>query len=157
MFFSSPPPLPPPEIRFFVFLFLFRFISSFGSVFLVYSVFSSKNKSLTFPLLFAPFIPPFTCACVCMNLPSPPSESLPGHLSVTSAVQLVPAPALLLDRFFRFLPDRGAQVNGARSGSSPADWLDGKASGSLMDADTAQVQTAAALTTTATATNVVYF
>ncbi|CAM9119458.1 unnamed protein product [Ascophyllum nodosum] len=30
-------------------------------------------------------------------------------------------------------------VNGARSGSSPADWLDGKASGSLMDADTAQV------------------
>eukprot|EP00903_Cladosiphon_okamuranus_P015426 g14249.t1 len=31
------------------------------------------------------------------------------------------------------------QVNGGRSGSTPAAWLDGKASGSLMDSDTAQV------------------
>lgn len=31
------------------------------------------------------------------------------------------------------------QVNGAKKGSSPAAWLDGKASGSMMDTDTAQV------------------
>ncbi|CAN0194202.1 unnamed protein product, partial [Laminaria digitata] len=30
-------------------------------------------------------------------------------------------------------------VNGARKGSSPAPWLDGKATGSMMDPDTAQV------------------
>ncbi|CAN0441284.1 unnamed protein product, partial [Hapterophycus canaliculatus] len=31
------------------------------------------------------------------------------------------------------------QVSGGRRGSSPAAWLDGKASGSMMDSDTAQV------------------
>lgn len=65
---------------------------------------------------------------------------VPGHL---------PTPLLLLGRpsflptpdpvFTRRRSGFETQVNGGRRGSSPAAWLDGKASGSMMDSDTAQV------------------